>query len=192
MRTNSKLRMALANAVIALVFLLGVGAAQALTFETSDAGSNVTAIRNMMLGGTLYDITFVEDTAQGVYGPPQFADFDFVTAIGAEIASIAVNAALNFGAPASSFVGPDGQGQQAYIIGFATENIVFDLVFFQESFFNGTWGLLPRDTTSYLDTRIYADFTVVPELGTALLLGLGLGGLGVAGRKRREESKATA
>jgi hypothetical protein len=46
---------------------------------------------------------------------------------------------------------------------------------------------------SSLDTaRINLSFTPVPEPGTALLMGLGLLSLGVVGKARREESKATA
>jgi hypothetical protein len=46
---------------------------------------------------------------------------------------------------------------------------------------------------SSLDTaRINLNFTPVPEPGTALLMGLGLVGIGAAGRTRRKESNATA
>ena len=115
------------------------------------------------------------------------------TAAGAEIAAIALNIALNLGAPASSSVGPPSQGQAAYIIGFSAEDIIAELVFFQESFYDGTWGLLPRDATTYnIDQRIYADFSVIPEPGTALLLGLGLAGLGIVGRSRRVQGEGTA
>jgi hypothetical protein len=39
--------------------------------------------------------------------------------------------------------------------------------------------------------NIIGQWEVVPEPGTALLMGLGLAGLGAAGRSRRDESKAT-
>jgi hypothetical protein len=45
---------------------------------------------------------------------------------------------------------------------------------------------------SSLDTaRINLNFTMVPEPGTALLMGLGLLSLGVACKSRREESDST-
>jgi hypothetical protein len=48
----------------------------------------------------------------------------------------------------------------------------------------------PVDIAGFSD-QIFASFTVVPEPGTALLMGLGLAGLGSVGRSRRQESKAT-
>jgi len=38
----------------------------------------------------------------------------------------------------------------------------------------------------------YASFSAIPEPGTALLMGLGLAGLGAVGRSRREETRRTA
>ena len=46
------------------------------------------------------------------------------------------------------------------------------------------------DPRSESEPWSYAKFTVIPEPGTGLLLGLGFAG--VAGRARREERKATA
>ena len=81
----------MANVVVALMFLTGVGAAQAQTVIFD--GGNATGIQDLPVGSTLYDVLFLYDTASNIYGTVPV--FDFTTSEGAEAAMEAANDALN-------------------------------------------------------------------------------------------------
>ena len=113
-------------------------------------------------------------------------DYDFDNAVLAEAAANAVNAALNDLTPDPTEVGPSSdEDGQLYGIGYDTGP--GDIVTFirgGEAQPSPPWTIL-EDTFTTPDDRIYASFEVVPEPGTALLMGLGFAGLGIAGRRQR-------
>jgi hypothetical protein len=169
---------ALVNGVVALVFLLGVGAAQAASVDRiGDTALGITGLD--VPGFGLFDVEFQFDGTDGIYGLPPV--FDFMSEMDAETAGTAVNNALNADI---GILGVGGADTAWYLIGFDTSvnDLKVDTV--PSVLRDGAWETVPvrSDFT-------YAKFTsVVPEPGTALLMGLGLAGLGVAGRSRREES----
>ena len=107
------------NVLVALALLLGAGAAQAQTLQTSDGGFNATGILGLVVDGTTYDVTFEEGVAASslIYGPaPGIYTFDTNTT--AAEASDAVNVVLNTD-PMVQFVGPEGVAEaESYNIGF--------------------------------------------------------------------------
>jgi hypothetical protein len=143
-------------------------------------GTNATAILDLDFGGNLYDVTFIEDTAFNVYGDPLDPDFVSIDVVAAAVDS--VNEELNL-EPGVSTVGPsaDNEFDIAYgVMSFRSAEGRFDDP-------SSTW--LPGatgDPLTGVTIRTWAKFTVVPEPGTALLMGLGLAGLGAAGRPRRQ------
>ena len=95
MRTNKVIDMALTTSVVALVFLLGAGAAEAATVNFDPADSDkAIGITNLDIDGTPYNVAFTTSTtASDVYGAFPGV-FDFTTSELAEAALDAVNALL--------------------------------------------------------------------------------------------------
>jgi len=80
------------TAVAAMGLVLGPGAAQAAPVVERD-GDTATAIRDLDVGGVLYDVVFVDQSSATIYGDPP--TFDFTTLGDAGAAVDAANAALN-------------------------------------------------------------------------------------------------
>ena len=104
--------MALAS-VVALVFLLGVTQAQTVDVD----GTNVTGIQNLPILDqfgieTIYNVQFVDTTANDLYGPD--LDFDFFDADDATLGALTVIATLNdetLVLPTPSGAGSEGSHQ---------------------------------------------------------------------------------
>jgi hypothetical protein len=188
MRSSGSGGMGLATLAAALVFLVGAGAAQAA--RVIDIGGTALQILDLELDGQIYKVEFIFDNANNIYGSnPTTSDLDFMSRSDSDAAVDAINGALNLEGDIHSvnesssflFTVPfvvDGQMMERSV-GFKNE---------------ANWLLWPDPSNTLVSNAgSYAKFTVVPEPGTALLMGLGLAGLGAAGgRSRREESKAAA
>ena len=199
--------------VAALVLLLGASAAQAIPivqFDDPSDQTKATGILNLDVPGfdRPFNIVFDQQAfAFEIYGPSQASPDDpdalppFFTGIFASDAADAANAALN--AAGALTIGEDGsqQGSPAYNIGwsaFILDPPILDpvegIAVIRSAVEGADWGNLGENFLLYNgDERTWAVFTVVPEPGTALLMGLGLAGLSVVGgRSRREETEGTA
>ena len=126
-----KTRVGLRNAVVAMVFALGVGSAQAgfmVEFDPDDA-LRVTAIRNLDSGGTVYDVTVsLSTTAAMVYG-----DFD-ILGVAAALAVDTGNDALN-ATPDAEMVGSADEGIGSILFRVPYDSVVelnIDTVLFWE------------------------------------------------------------
>jgi hypothetical protein len=191
-----RLLLAASSLSIALVFLLGASAAQALTVlcgatECGPGDTNATGILNLDFPGgdpLGYNVEFLFASAEDIWGSPAIV-FDFNTAIPAIAASVALSAALNT-KPEVVTVGPNMEDRSRI----PYEPLIGDNLLTDDQVYEMTGGMWDSEggTWSDSDTLTYAKFNVVPEPGTGALLGLGLMGLGVASHRRREESRRTA
>jgi len=178
--------------LVALVLLLGAGAAQAFVIREPGNESRANGILNLDVGGTLYNVAFsIPEEAAPFYGVPP-GTFDFITAEAAEAAVAAAVAELNLagGIDTVAAEGYPGGGPVTteFYVAWSSEGESPPIRvnrFGGSTFESTTWSNLGPDWTTAVDLAVWARFTVVPEPGTALLMGLGLAGLGVVGRLRR-------
>jgi len=167
----------LAAFVVTMGLLLGASAAQALEVEVIYDPTNpqkVIEIRNLSIGGALYNVTFPEQaTAEEVYGPAP-GEYDFSDQFLAEAAVNTVVWALNQEDPLPLYVGSAGgdttEFNQYFAVGYAffPEYFIFpDQVVTQtgQTVFQDQWARGPSNekfTYHGPDRITYADFTVVP------------------------------
>jgi len=196
--------------LVAVVLLLGAGAAQAIPTADIVDGS-VIRIENLPIldqfgHETVYNVDFNFATAISTYGVD--LDYDFAPGL-EEDAGLATIAVFQFLNTTSATRAGDERTLQ-YVVGAETQDGPVVASFVGQFYPLGrdvlgpdilpeTWDacrhpqcIFGVNVFSPTEPVTYASFTVVPEPGTALLMGLGLAGLGYVGRKRREESQGTA
>jgi len=206
---------AVLNGLAVLALVLGAGGAQAATVVVDPSDSTkAIGIRNLEIGGggitgsSLFNVDFTDQqSAAATYGPFPGDLFLFLPLDGKAEAIADTMDLINFELNLEG--GILGVGADAplsgsfnnYFIGYQTENGVgpfagVEVITAWDSGLpvDGLWNKNKSSTFGYnADTSTaWAVITPVPEPGTALLMGLGLTGLAVAGRPRRDESKATA
>ena len=176
-------------AISALTLAMGAGTAQAEPMVISD-GTNASGILGLEVKGTLYDVAFRFLDANILYGTDPNFDFNETDAL---IARNVINDALNTegGIETVGFEGiPAGQDIifNIGVAGFETTITTVQGKYFVSS----GWEDDGVGVTTHTKNEVYADFSpaVVPEPGTALLLGLA--GLGMVARRRGQKSEATA
>jgi len=177
---------------VAVLFILTASAASAATLNVS--GGQLLGASDVIVAGDLYNVEFLDGTCIDLYsGCDDVSDFTFQTEAAALLASQALmdqvfvdgafsfdtSPSLTFGCPAALCL-----AFTPYSVGFVAgaRNAALELA---DGVFTTTPApIFDTSTDGGIASVVYAVWTVVPEPGTAVLMGLGLLGLSV--RNRRE------
>ena len=139
--------------VVVLLLVPGSGSAQ--TTEVIFEGSNATGITNLNVGGTFYDVTFLYDTAENIYGA-QPGVYDFSDESSAEAARDAMTAALNT-VPTVVTAGPNATIEINIAFGFENAFATVEQSFYLSGPANWISATDP-DLRVYLNNNTYAKF----------------------------------
>ncbi|GAG87252.1 unnamed protein product, partial [marine sediment metagenome] len=125
MRTLSLAVTKLAVTALVLTVLVFVPISSQAQTTYDIEGNNCTAINNLVIDGIDYDIKFVFDTGENLYGPEPY-DFDFQSDVGnteetSMVAAIAIREALNAAPMKILTVGPNKTGY--FLLAATDENL---------------------------------------------------------------------
>ena len=185
MKRINKISSALAAGAITIGLLLGASAAQAATVQIDGTETNATGILNLDVGGTLYNVEFLFNSSNTLYGSPPI--FDFPSLATAASARNAVVDALNT-EPAVVTVGREGGANLDFFgIGFDVASASPITLFTRGAVLLNDWGI-PDPGIGGVDSStpaMYASFTVVPVPAAVWLFGSGLLGLVAIARRKK-------
>jgi hypothetical protein len=178
--------------------LVGTREAGAVPVLVIDGAGQLTGALGVDVGGTLYDVTFVDGSCAALFsGCDDSSDYDFATALDAVAAAQALldqvfvdsvlgnfdsDASLTFGCHHSTCntLTPYGNIAGAFLAGDALQTEQLDIAYAIAAG-HGDYGLSPH----YTFARWSAQPVAVPEPATLLLFGVGALGLGAVRRARR-------
>ena len=154
-----------------------------------DVAGKATGITDLAVGGSTYDVTFQSGTFTSVFGTAS----DFTTVTASAAARGAVNAALNAAGTPAPFLAPadptdnvDAFGNSFYVPYDLSGPAVSSVAAFYLGGIYGTVG----GTIAFrpAQTAVWADFTLVPLPGAAVLLVTALAGLGCLARRQGRQA----